>query len=149
MLTLTNDRVFRDSAVSGQSRSIRITLDAVSSCGLVTNSQPVLLIFGILTAVAGVAVKGDARVALIIAGLVMIVMYVATLSAVVAICSAGGERITVPAKTQQRALLMALVNAIDQEKLVALGRIGAGPRTEFVGGPPGPPARFDAPRGTW
>ena len=52
LVTLTNFRNFRDSGGSGQSRYVSITLDAVSSCGFVTNSQPILIILGIMAAVA-------------------------------------------------------------------------------------------------
>lgn len=150
LLTLTNYRVFRDSTGSGQSRYVSITLDAVSSCGFVTNSQPVLLVLGILAAIGGFAVQGDAQTALLIGGLVLIVMYFATLSAAVAICSTGGERITVPARAKQRDLLMTLVNAIDREKLAALGRLGMDQSFELAAAPSAPLAiRAAGPSGTW
>lgn len=151
LLTLTNYRVFRDAGGAGQSRYVSITLDAVSSCGLVTNSQPLLLILGIMAAIVGVAASGDAQAPLLIAGVVLIVLYFVTLSAVLAICSTGGERITVPAKAGQRALLMTLVNAVDREKLAALGRIGVGHRAEHFAASSAPPVpvRASAPSSTW
>jgi hypothetical protein len=150
LITLTNYRVFRDSGGSGQTRYVSITLDAVSSCGLITSSQPVLLILGLIAVISGIAAPGDAQAALIITGAVLIIMYFATLSAVVAICSTGGERITVPAKASQRPLLMTLVNAIDREKLAALGRIGTGQHVDATAIPP-PMAsvRAQGPSGTW
>lgn len=145
LLTLTNYRVFRETTGAGQSKYTSITLDAVSSCGLVTSSQPVLLILGILAAVAGLAIKDDAQVVLLLAGVLLVIMYFATLTAVLVICSNGGERITVPAKAQQRASLMVFINALDEEKLTALGRIGTAQRAPMVAPPLPAPVRVSGP----
>lgn len=149
--TLTNYRVFRDTMASGQSRYVSITLDAVSSCGLVTNSQPILLVLAALSAIAGFALQGEWQAIGVIGGLFFAIMYFATRSAVFSICSAGGERMTVPAGADQRAWLMTFLNAIDQEKLTALGRIPQSWRADTSTPPPPPPvARVEAgPRGTW
>ncbi len=60
ILTLTNYRVFRDAAATGGSRYVSISLDAISSCGLVTGSQPILLVLGIIAALGAFVLKGDA-----------------------------------------------------------------------------------------
>lgn len=150
LVTLTNYRVFRDTGSSGQSRYISITLDAVSSCGLVTTSQPILIILGIIAMASAAAVPADAQIGAVIAGAILIIMYFATLSAVLAVCSTGGERITVPAKAKQRPLLMTLLNAIDREKLAALGRIGNGQHVDVTADVMDPaPVRSRASAGSW
>lgn len=123
ILTLTNYRVFRDASASGSSRYVSISLDAISSCGLVTTSQPLLLVLGIIATLGAFVVRGEAQGAALIVGIVLIVLYFATRAAVMAICSTGGERITVPTKPSQYGVQRQLLNAIDHAKLAALGRM--------------------------
>lgn len=149
--TLTNYRIYRDTSISGQSRYVSITLDAVSSCGLVTSSQPAFIVLAVVAGLVGFVLKGDAQVGAFVGALVFVVMYLASRSAVVSICSTGGEKITAPAGPDQRASLMVLLNAIDQQKLAALGRIENVMRDadEPIPLTPPPPRMASAPPGTW
>jgi hypothetical protein len=61
VVTVTNFRVLRDDAAVGRAHYVSITLDSISSCGLVTNSQPMLLVLGIIVAVAGLALRAMRR----------------------------------------------------------------------------------------
>jgi hypothetical protein len=123
ILTLTNYRVFRDAAGGGNSRYVSISLDAIASCGLVTTSQPILLVLGILAGCAGLVLGGDLAGPAIIAAIVLVAAYFGSRQAVMSICSTGGERIIVPTKPSQRASQRGLLDAIDHAKLAALGRI--------------------------
>ena len=143
LITLTNYRVFRDAGGSGQTRYVSITLDAISSCGLVTSSQPALLALGAIAVVAGFALQKEAQVAAFVGGVFCIILYLATRRAVFAICSMGGEQITLPARPDQRDALLMLLNAIDREKLAGLGRIGTGqPMSSVASAPPQLPPRL-------
>jgi hypothetical protein len=124
LVTVTSHRVLYHTGFSSNSRYTSITLDAVSSCGLTTTSQPLLFVLGILAIIGGLAMineKGVGPVGLVV-GLFLIVLYFVTHSAALLICSNGGERITLPAPGSQRAALLALLSAVDEAKIAAADR---------------------------
>lgn len=124
-LSLTNYRVKFDAKASGQTKYVSISLDSVSSCGLVTRSRPALLAIAAICGVLAVAVPdSSARIGLILVGVAFSVGYFVTRSAVINISSDGGEGITVPAKGMAREQIVAFLEAITIEKLKFSGKIG-------------------------
>jgi hypothetical protein len=126
-VSLTNHRVVYQAAAAGSSNFRSITLDAVSSCGLTTTSQPLLLIFGAIAVICGVIVIGDKMmrdqsvgVFALFVGVILVVLYFATRKAALVICSNGGERISLAAPASHRDSLLALLHAVDEAKLAAL-----------------------------
>ena len=129
-ITVTNHRVQYAWAGGGNSRYLSITLDSISSCGLTTNSQPLLLVFGILAALVGVLTavatkEGPVGLTLVAVGAVLVIAFIASRSASLLICSNGGERISLPTDGAHREQLLALLNVIDGAKIAAMERLAS------------------------
>jgi|GEM_PF-1338300 len=125
VLTLTNYRVKYDAKARGASKYVSIPLDAVSSCGLVTRSYPLLLIFAAVAGIAGFAApQGASGFPLLAIALAFIIAYFTTRAGVISISSNGGENITVPAKGMDRNRILYFVEAVMQAKLKFTGKIG-------------------------
>src|SRR5678816_2456365 len=88
VLTLTNRRVQLQTS-GANTRYVSITHDSISSCGLVTTSQPLLLVLGILGMALGMISMNDHSIGpmALIVGVVMIVFYFLTRTAALLICS--------------------------------------------------------------
>jgi hypothetical protein len=142
ILTLTNRRIQLQTS-GANSRYVSITHDSISSCGLVTTSQPLLLVLGILAVGLGFLTMSDNTVGpmALIFGAILIVVYFLTRTAALLICSNGGERIHLPAQASERDSLLALLHAVDYAKLVS--RQGADMPRQSLGAleayPPPPP----------
>lgn len=122
-LVLTNYRVRYDAKEGGASRYIGITLDAVSSCGLVTRSHPILLILAAIAVFGGFAgfmgrMNGDSYLAFgLVIGAILLLAYFLARSAVFSISSNGGEAIVVPAKGMAREKIVEFLQAVEDAKL--------------------------------
>ena len=118
LLTLTSVRVIFDAKTTGASRFLSIPLDAVASCGLITRSQPLLLV---VAAIAGLAClaqigAGPTILALIVA-LVLVGAYFATRKAVLKISPNGGEAIAVAARGMKRDEIIAFLVAVHEARI--------------------------------
>src|SRR5665811_706901 len=89
VLTLSNYRVKYDAQAKGSSKFMTITLDAVASCGLVTQSKPILLVIAAICAAIGAVVQHDrgALFGLLFLALCFVVAYFLTRSGVITISS--------------------------------------------------------------
>jgi hypothetical protein len=115
LLTLTSHRVQYFGGGTGDTRYTSITLDQVASCGLTTTSQPALIILGILIAMGGLLSGDESGMAICaLLGMIMVVAFFTGQRAALLICSAGGERISLPASASQRNQLLVLLYAVDE-----------------------------------
>jgi hypothetical protein len=117
VLVLTTKRVRYDSVVWGRSNLISITLDSVASCGLITKSFPLLLIFAALAVVAAFTQRGGAIGGLLFVAVVLIVAYFFTRKSVISVSSNGGQTIFVPTKGMPRDRIIGFIEAVEREKL--------------------------------
>ena len=126
-LALTNYRVTFDASGTGASRYVSIPLDAVSSCGLVTRSNPLLLVLVAGALIVALAPVGEAaRYVLLAAAFCFFVGYFIGRSAVITISSSGGEQIVVPASGMSRTQIIPFLEAILTAKLELLGKLKDG-----------------------
>jgi|ERR1019366_5861045 hypothetical protein len=125
VLTLSNYRVKYDAQAKGSSKFMTITLDAVASCGLVTQSKPILLVIAAICAI-GAVVQHDrgALFGLLFLALCFVVAYFLTRSGVITISSNGGERIDVPTKGMKQENIRSFVEALVEAKLNFIGKLG-------------------------
>lgn len=128
-LMLTTHRVRYDHRVPGNMQVIGITLDAVSSCGIISKNYPILLLLAILIGGFGALRRlfeegGDQSMTygLILVAVVLIVAYFLTRTMVLAI-SSPGESIRVSVKGLSQDALLALVDDVERAKLNYLGKI--------------------------
>ena len=118
ILSLTNYRVKYDAKGNGMSKFVSISLEAVSSCGLITRSRPILLILAAIALIAAFAQPDQsARYGLLLVGLVLGIAYLLTRSGVITVSSNGGEKIAVPAKGMNRESILAFLEAVMDAKL--------------------------------
>jgi hypothetical protein len=125
-LRLTSHRIRLDLQGGGHSRLVSITLDAVASCGLVTRSQPWLLVLTILLGIVGalLLVRNDTSgIVLFVLAIGAAIAYFLTRSAVLEIASAA-ERISIGMKAK-RAEVIAFIDAVENAKLAFLERRAA------------------------
>ena len=124
VLSLTNYRVKFDAKALGAAKYVSISLDNVSSCGLVTVSNPVLLAIAAICAIVAIAAPDmGARLLLALIGVAFVVGYFATRSGVITVSSTGGEGITVPAKGMNREQILSFVEAVTEAKLRFVGKL--------------------------
>lgn len=117
-LTLTTKRVRYNSVVWGNSNLISITLQSIASCGLVTKSWPVLLIFALLAFLVSLSLLGSSEFVMpLIAAVVLLGIYFFTRRSVISIASNGGEVILVPIKRMKREDIISFIEAVEREKL--------------------------------
>lgn len=124
VLSLTNYRVKYDAKAGGQSKYVSISLDNVSSCGLVTQSRPTLLFIAAICAALGIALKdGDALIGMLVVAVAFFIAYLVTRAAVITVSSNGGEGISVPAKGMAREEIVAFLEAVSAAQLRFLGKL--------------------------
>jgi len=125
-LTLTTHRVRDDQTASGSRQVISITLDAVSSCGIVSKSYPILLLLAVLSGGFGLLRLSKEEQSLtyapILLALVLVLAYFLTRSVVLAI-SSPGQSISISAKGMEPDTLIAFVDEVEQAKLHYLGKL--------------------------
>lgn len=125
VLTLTNYRVKYDAKGSGMSKFVSISLDAVSSCGLVTRSSPIWLGLAAIAGIAAIVQPVEAaRLGLFLAALCFFAAYFFTQAGVITVSSSGGEGIVVPAKGMSRESILVFLEAVSEEKLKFIGKTG-------------------------
>ncbi len=125
ILILTNYRVRLNQAATGASNYISIALDCVASCGLVTKSKPLLLAIAAICGAIGITQnKDDFRYGLLVIAAVLVVIYFVTRSAVIAISSNGGDKITSPVKGMSRENILEFLEAVEEARFKFIGRIG-------------------------
>ena len=127
-LTLTTHRVRYDQRTSGAARIVSITLDAVSSCGIISKSYPILLLLAVVASLLGLFLlntgpeEGNFRNLLFLGSLGLIIAYFATRTVALSI-SSSGESITVAASGVNPDMLIDFIDAVEQAKLNYLGRV--------------------------
>jgi hypothetical protein len=123
MLAVTNQRVVYRSEGFGYSRSTSMTLDAVASCGYERTSQPALLVFAVLSLIGAGAASHDrsALAGALFAAVFFFILYFASQTSVLLICSQGGERIRFDARGTPASML-SLLHAVDAAKANAQRR---------------------------
>ena len=125
VLTLTNYRVKYDAKGNGMSKFVSISLESVSSCGLITRSRPILLILAAVALIAAFAQPDQsARIGLLVAALAFGIAYFSTRSGVITVSSNGGESIVVPAKGMSRESIVSFLEAVMEAKLKFIGKTG-------------------------
>lgn len=130
-ILLTNYRV--QAAVDGSSAAYHtsFTLDSVASCGMISTSQPVLLVLGILMLPCALFAwlshpNNDGVAAALgfgVAAFVFFVMYLFTRRTDFAIVATNGQRIMASVSGNQREAALVLLDSVEHAKLRALGRI--------------------------
>lgn len=126
-LTLTTHRVRYDRREIGASRMISITLDAISSCGVVSKRHLILLLLAVIAGGAGVflltqgADDSYATYGLFLACGVLILIYFLTRAVALAI-SSSGQSILIVVKGVKPDALVATVDEIEKAKLNYLGK---------------------------
>lgn len=124
VLSLTNYRVKYDASEGGTSKFVSITLEAVSSCGLITRSNPILLLFAAITVIAALLQTDQGiRFGLFFASVAFVVVYFLSRSAVIAINSNGGEGIAAPAQGMSRENILVFLEAVTDAKLKFIGKV--------------------------
>jgi hypothetical protein len=127
-LTLTTHRVRYDERIAGATRIVSITLDAVSSCGVVAKSHPILLLLAVVAVLLGAFLlstgiqESNIPNGLILASVALAIAYFLTRAVVLSI-SSPGESITVSAKGLEPDVLIGFIDAVEQAKLKHLGRV--------------------------
>ncbi len=122
MLILTNMRVRLNAKNSGNSKLISITLDAVAACGLATRSYPILLLLGLCAVLAGLTQHNESQLVLIIVGVLLVLSYFPSRSAVMTIASSGKSEIIIPAKGMGRDAIIEFIDALEAEKVRFIDR---------------------------
>ena len=127
LLILTTHRVRVDAKVAGRTKLVSITLDSVASCGVATQTHPLLMGAAVLVGLFGVfglvQQQNSAEGAFIVAA-VFAIAYVLTRKAILRIASAG-DAIEVPASGMSHADLAAFVDAVEEAKLAFVRRIAS------------------------
>lgn len=142
-LTLTTHRVRYDDRVPGTTRVIGITLDAVSSCGIVSKSYPILLLlavlaggFGLMQGIGGESEERGMVYASIILAIVFVLAYFLSRTMALAI-SSSSQSITVSAEGLSLDALVAWVDDVEQAKLryidKLVNRVGTHDRNSMPG----------------
>ncbi|HKI06080.1 MAG TPA: hypothetical protein VKK31_29140 [Thermoanaerobaculia bacterium] len=126
-LTLTTHRVRYDQRVSGTTQVIGITLDAVSSCGIISKSYPILLLLAVVASGFGALrfqENGDQSMTYgpLAVAAVLVAAYFLSRTMVLAI-SSPGESIKVSVTGLSQDALVALVEDVEHAKLKYLGKI--------------------------
>ena len=124
ILLLTSMRVRYSSVRMASSGYVSVTLDSISSCGLVTRSLPNLLVLAGVCFLAAVVLNREGAMAFAVGfvGLVLVAAYVVTRQAVISITSSGGQAILVPIRQMRREEIVGFLDALDHAKLHAGGR---------------------------
>ncbi len=117
-ISVTNKRVRYEDSSSGNTKIVSMTLESVSSCGVVTNSSPLLIVFGIIAFLGIFIVKEDnMRVVLIAIAILLFTIYFFTRKAVISISSNGGDKISVPINNVKRGTIVEIVDTIEEQKI--------------------------------
>ncbi len=122
ILTLTNRRVRLKQSVAGQDNVVSMTLDAVSSCGLIMRSRPLLLALAVLAVLFGIwrlsanPYERDTGYLALVGGAALLAAYVFFRSAVLRIASAG-ESIFVSARGMKRDQLLDFIDSVEAAKI--------------------------------
>jgi len=118
VLILTTLRVLYDLKTTGASKFISIPLDAVASCSLAMRSQPLLLVFAVIAAIAAFSRQLELS-AVIGAGIIAIFFvaaYFVTRRAKLTISPNGGEEISVATQGMKREDILSFLNAVIQAR---------------------------------
>jgi hypothetical protein len=126
-LTLTTHRVRYDQRTSGATKIVSITLDAVSSCGVVSKSYPILLLLAVVALLLGALLQvtgieeDNIRNGLFLASVALCIAYLLTRAVAFSIASPG-ESITVSVRGLKPDVLIDFIDAVEQAKLKYLGK---------------------------
>ena len=94
-----------------------MTLDSVASCGLITKSNPIILIAAVIFLFGVMGGDDEIITGYAIVGLVLVVIFFNTKKAVLSIVSNGGSEIVVSVKDMPREEVIKFINSIEREKL--------------------------------
>lgn len=131
LLILMTHRVRADAKVGGQTKLVSITLDSVVSCGVTTQTHPLLMGIAVLLGVVGVIgiVQGQSgSEGALAAAAVFAIAYALTRRAALRIASAAAA-IEVPASGMSHADLVGFVDAVEEAKLAFASRTTRSPET--------------------
>lgn len=117
VLVLTTKRVRYDFVVWGRSSLISMLLESVASCGRVTQSFPIILLFAGLAFFIALFQRGDQSVLFLGLSIMLVVAYFLARRAVISITANGGQAILVPAKDMKREAIIGFIDALEHEKL--------------------------------
>lgn len=124
ILTLSNYRVTYDAKGQGKSKYISIPLDAVSSCGLVTRSFPLLLVVAAIAILfAFTQEQTSDHYTFLIVGAIFVIAYFFTRAGVISVSSSGGEGIAVPTKGMNREQILYFLESVAEARLRYTGKI--------------------------
>ncbi|MBT2558251.1 hypothetical protein J7E24_10680 [Hymenobacter sp. ISL-91] len=123
VVMLTTHRIRYNAASSSQAYLVSVLLEKVSSCEVRYQSNPVLLVIGIIAAVLGAmwstGFNGDRELGFLgfIVGLMLVLVYFSTRRHIVSVASDGGVRLGFQTKGMKREAVVAFVNAIEKAKV--------------------------------
>lgn len=128
-LVLTNLRVRHRRKRFGTEKMESITLDAVSHCGLISKSYPLLIALAILCFLVGI-VSTDADNGygglFYLFGVAALVLYVAYRPAILTISSTGEQSIDVLTRGMSTDTITSFLEAVDSAKLAYIQRLYGG-----------------------
>lgn len=116
-LVLTSSRVRFDGKAGGQTRLVSMALESVASCCLTTRSYPFILAVAALALLYGLTANGAPRLASFIFSVGAVVVFFVSRSAVLEICSAGGEKVAVAVQVVGKEETVAFIDALESAKL--------------------------------
>jgi len=120
ILTLTTKRVRYHNISLSDSKFVSMALDSIASCGLITKSYPVLILFALIAIVVGLANNGVNQVTSIAVGVFLFISYFMTRRAFLSIASSGGEKIEMLVKGIKPDLVISFLELVESEKLKQL-----------------------------
>jgi hypothetical protein len=120
-ITLTNKRIRQCTSSYNKEHITSMHLEKISTIEIHYKSQPALLIFGIILAIAGGAFGALTNIAsILVVGVVLsllfVVLYFISKHYAITFASDGGAKINILAKGMKREIIMDFVNKIEQAK---------------------------------
>jgi hypothetical protein len=134
-VSLTTHRVRYIQKAADGSRVVSITLDAVSSCGVVSKSYPILLLLAGLAAAAGLFLSNNGSVGenlrngAFIAAIGLVIVYFLSRAVALSIASPG-DSITVSVRGVKEEKLIGFIDAVEEAKLRYLEKVPVSARKE-------------------
>lgn len=114
ILVLTTHRVRLDQQEAGRSQIVSIMLDQVASCGLITKSYPLLLLFAITVALLALWMRQIG--AAVVGGGFFVALYWFSRRAILSVASSGAA-IEIGATGLSREALVDFIDSVETAKL--------------------------------
>ena len=122
VLTLTTHRIRFDAKGSGNARLVSMTLDSVASCGLVSRSNPLLILAALFVGGSGILFArqlGSTSVYALGFAIILGIAYFLSRASVLSIAS-GGESIQASVKGMNHAAVVDFIDSVEEAKLAFL-----------------------------